>query len=282
MRSVVNAERIRRFIEELGRRATGPGRVYLTGGSTAVLFGWRNTTVDVDLKLDPEPPGIFDAIHHLKDELDINVELAAPDQFIPPTPGWQARSLSIGTFGQVEFLHYDLIGQALSKIERGHARDVADVHAMIDRRLLEPGALERAFGDIRAELPRYPAVDERAFAQKVRVFVESLSERSVPCSVSDIDDLPGADLIQRGLDDVAAGNETVEALLVEIAAPRLRQLGLRVPDAFSGGDAEIRLYARLGQNGALDPYGAYNALLRRLSSFVRALEHRRSAPRPSP
>jgi hypothetical protein len=151
--------------------------VYLTGGGTAVLLGWRNTTIDVDLKLDPEPPGIFDAIQRLKDELDVNVELAAPDQFIPPVPGWQARSLNIGTFGQVEFLHYDPIGQALAKLERGHARDVADVRAMIDRRLLEPAALTSAFDEIRAELPRYPAVDERAFAEKVRAFVALIAAR---------------------------------------------------------------------------------------------------------
>jgi hypothetical protein len=95
--------------------------------------------------------------------------------------------------------------------------------------------------------------------------------------VSDIDDLPGADLIQRGLDDAAAGRESVEALLVEIAAPRLRTLGLPVPDSLGGMDAELRLYAELGRNGVLDPYGEYNALLRRLTSFVRALERRRAA-----
>jgi hypothetical protein len=95
--------------------------------------------------------------------------------------------------------------------------------------------------------------------------------------VSDIDDLPGADLVQRGLDDAAAGQESVEALLVEIAAPRLRDLGLPVPDSISGSDAELRLYARLGQNGSVDAYGEYNALLRRLTSFVHALERRQAA-----
>lgn len=94
--------------------------------------------------------------------------------------------------------------------------------------------------------------------------------------MSDIDDLPGADLVQRGLDDAAAGRHSAEALLVEIAAPRLRELGLPVPDSLSGSDAELRLYARLGQNGSVDAYGEYNALLRRLTSFVHALEHRRA------
>ena len=95
--------------------------------------------------------------------------------------------------------------------------------------------------------------------------------------MSDLDDLPGADLIRRGLDDAAAGQESVEALLVEIAAPRLRELGLPVPDSIDCSDAELRLYAHLGRSGIRDPYGEYNALLRRLTSFVRALEHRRAA-----
>jgi hypothetical protein len=90
-----------------------------------------------------------------------------------------------------------------------------------------------------------------------------------------IDDLPGAELVLRGLDDAAAGRESAEALLVEIAAPRLRELGLPVPDSLEGTDAELRLYASLGRSGALDPSGEYNALLRRLTSFVHALERHR-------
>jgi hypothetical protein len=39
-------------MEGLGRHARGPGRVYLTGGATALLEGWRASTVDVDLKLE--------------------------------------------------------------------------------------------------------------------------------------------------------------------------------------------------------------------------------------
>ena len=143
----------------------------MTGGATAVLFGWRDTTVDVDCKLDPEPPGIFDAIARLKDELDVNIELAAPDQFIPPVDGWQARSLPIGSFGPVEFLHYDPVSQALAKLERGHARDLDDVRAMLRLGLVTTDALRTAFDAIRPALSRYPSVDESAFAEKVRRFV---------------------------------------------------------------------------------------------------------------
>lgn len=67
MRGTVDRATLERFLSELGRRARGPGRVYLTGGGTALLYGWRRSTVDIDLKLDPEPTGAFDAIAELKD-----------------------------------------------------------------------------------------------------------------------------------------------------------------------------------------------------------------------
>ena len=70
-------------MEALGQRVKGPGTIYLTGGATALLFGWRAKTIDVDIKSDPEPRGLFEAIAELKESLDTNVELASPDLFIP-------------------------------------------------------------------------------------------------------------------------------------------------------------------------------------------------------
>jgi hypothetical protein len=64
-------------------------------------------TIDIDLKPDPEPPGFFEALPHLKEELDINIELACPDQFIPALPGWRERSLFVRREGPLEFFHYD-------------------------------------------------------------------------------------------------------------------------------------------------------------------------------
>lgn len=43
----------------------------------------------------------------------------------------------------------DLIAQALSKIERGHARDLDDVHAMLERKLVTPEPLCEQFARIR-------------------------------------------------------------------------------------------------------------------------------------
>ncbi len=102
-------------MRELAASARGPGKVYFTGGATALLLGFREQTIDIDLKLDPEPAGAFEAIARLKNQLDVNVELASPDDFIPTVPDWRSRSPRIASFGQVEFFHYDLALQALAK-----------------------------------------------------------------------------------------------------------------------------------------------------------------------
>lgn len=171
MRAPVDKERLARFMCALGRRATGPGRVYFTGGATAVSFGWRTSTVDVDIKLDPEPSGVFEAIAALKEDLDINVELASPDLFVPVPADWAARSESIARHGQVEFLHFDYRAQALAKLARGHERDHADVGAMLERELVSSQVLREALEEIEPRLVRYPGLDADAFVAKVRAFL---------------------------------------------------------------------------------------------------------------
>lgn len=156
----------------MGARVQGAGRIYLTGGATAVLHGWRTMTIDIDLKPDPEPPGLFEALAVLKDELDINVELASPDQFIPPIPGWRERSLFIARHGPVDFFHYDLSAQALSKLQRRHDRDLVDVHALWQRGLIDKERLREMFAVIEPDLIRYPAIDPGAFRDAVTEFCD--------------------------------------------------------------------------------------------------------------
>jgi len=167
MRKEADARRVRKFMKRLAEETRGAGDVFLTGGSSAVLLGWRKTTLDVDLELDPEPPGAFDAISRLKDELEINVELASPAHFIPTLPGWRERSRPIGVHGAIRFWHYDFYAQALSKIERGHAQDLGDVREMLNRKLVEPKELRCLFEAIVGKLKRYPAIDPDAFREKV-------------------------------------------------------------------------------------------------------------------
>ncbi len=85
----------------------------------------------------------------------------------------------------------------------------------------------------------------------------------------DLSALPGGDLIAKGLADLRSGEESAEALLVQVGAPRLRSLGFSVPDRV-GGPAEHRLYALLAASDANSAHTRYNALIRRLVSFERA------------
>lgn len=61
-------------MQELAGAARSPGNVYFTGGATALLLGFREQTIDIDLKLDPEPGGVFEAIAVLKNRLNLDVE----------------------------------------------------------------------------------------------------------------------------------------------------------------------------------------------------------------
>jgi hypothetical protein len=80
---------------------------------------------------------------------------------------------------------------------------------------------------------------------------------------------PGADLVEQGLADLEAGRDSEAALLVSIGAPRLTQLGVALPRTIP--DAEHRLYLLLSERDADGAHSRYNALVRRLVSFERAL-----------
>jgi hypothetical protein len=167
MRRLTDRRRLADFMAALGRSARGEARVYLTGGASAVLLDWRETTIDIDLEMRPERDEVLRAISRLKEELEINVELASPGHFIPELPGWEERSPFITREGQLSFHHYDFYAQALSKIERSHARDIADVREMFARSLIESAMLGRMFEAIEPQLYRYPAINARSFRAAV-------------------------------------------------------------------------------------------------------------------
>lgn len=154
-------------MEALGATATASGRVYFTGGATAVLFGWRSSTIDVDVKLVPEHDTLLRAIPGLKEKLKINVELASPADFIPVAEGWEDRSVFIADAGRLSFYHFDLYAQALAKLERGHALDLGDVREMLARRLIEPARLLEYFSRVEPDLYKYPAIHAPSFRRAV-------------------------------------------------------------------------------------------------------------------
>jgi hypothetical protein len=167
MRDLADAARVREFMQLLGHAADREADVYFTGGATAVLVGWRPTTIDVDIRIEPELDSLLRAIPQIKDELRINVELASPAEFIPVPDGWKERSISIGREAKVSFHHFDPYAQALAKVERAHDRDLADVKALVGAGLVEPAQALDFFEEIEPELYRFPAIDRVAFRRSV-------------------------------------------------------------------------------------------------------------------
>jgi hypothetical protein len=84
-------------------------------------------------------------------------------------------------------------------------------------------------------------------------------------------DLPGHELVSEGIEDLACGRESEAALLMAMAAPRLRALGFDVP-AGGGEQPSHRLYELLADTDD-GPHSRYNALVARVVSFARAAEH---------
>ena len=167
MREVADRRRIEAFLAALAREATTATDVFLVGGTTAVLVGWRPSTIDIDLVIRPESDAMLRAIPALKERLQVNVELASPDQFIPVPAGWEERSPVITRFGKVTVRHYDFVAQALAKIERGHGRDLADVEAMLARGLISGAEVRAMYARVEPELYRFPAIDPPSFRRAV-------------------------------------------------------------------------------------------------------------------
>ena len=81
--------------------------------------------------------------------------------------------------------------------------------------------------------------------------------------------LPGADLVATGLADLERDVESIPSLLVQIGAPRLRQLGFEVPLSVEP-SPELRLYNLLSVEHGDGAHSQYNALIPRRVSFERA------------
>jgi len=145
--------------------------MYLTGGATAVLEGWRDSTVDIDVRFEPDSDAALSRIKDLKEELSVNVELASPLDFLPPLDGWQDRSRFRFREGDLEVFDFDPYSQALSKLQRGFELDLKDVQSMVRSGQVEPARLLELYEGVEPELFRFPAVDPPS----LRAAVESLA-----------------------------------------------------------------------------------------------------------
>lgn len=88
--------------------------------------------------------------------------------------------------------------------------------------------------------------------------------------------LPGAEIVLPGIDDLAAGRESLNAKAVQAAAPRLRRAGLDAPSAEGTAPAAHRLYEQLSEELGDRAHSRYNAILARVASFAGAAERART------
>lgn len=167
MRQLVDRARLESLLRELGRHAEAPTQLFLVGGSSALLHGWRATTVDVDMRLEPDSGSVARAIPEIKERLAVSIEFASPLDFLPPLPGWRDRCRFLSQEGKLAIFEFDFYSQALAKIERGFETDRADVRSMIAEGLVEPQVLRDLFEAIASECFRFPAVDLKSLEADV-------------------------------------------------------------------------------------------------------------------
>ncbi len=172
MRNPLNKQSLELALSTMASRCKGDGAIFLTGGACAVYNGWREATLDIDLKIDPEPLKIYEAIQYVKRQCNINIELASPTDFIPELQGWRERSVWIKRYGSIDVFHYDFLSQALSKIERHNDQDIEDVFNFFRHQGLSEKALIEAFEQIRNQLIKYPRLEEEVFERKLMRAVE--------------------------------------------------------------------------------------------------------------
>lgn len=175
MRRELTRELLRELMAELARTAPrGESfRVYVVGGGTAVLSGWRASTIDVDLHADGEE--VFRDIQGIKDRLRLNVEFARPEHFVPALVGSVDRHVFIERIGRIGFYHYDPYAQLLSKVVRGFRKDMLDAEKLVESGMVDPARFSELVGGIPdSAWMRYPQLSRDAVLTAVDAFLSTI------------------------------------------------------------------------------------------------------------
>lgn len=158
-------------MRELARRAPARGefRVYFVGGGTAVHSGWRESTIDADLHADDD--AVFRDIQALKERLQLNIEFARPETFVPALSGSAERHVFVRRIGRVSFYHYDPYAQMFSKIVRGFDRDLRDARSFLESGMVEATRFRALVAAIPASgYAKHPALSREAVLEAVDAF----------------------------------------------------------------------------------------------------------------
>ncbi len=175
MRDRLTRDSLHGLMRELAGSAGKEGHydVYLVGGGTAVLNGWRESSVDADLYCARDD--IFRDVEAIKERLRLNIELVRPEDFIPPLEGSGDRHVFIETVGRVSYYHYDPYAQLFSKVVRGFDRDMADARAFVSSGMVDVEQFRRLVWAIPdSAWSKYPRYSPGAVREAVDQFLSSL------------------------------------------------------------------------------------------------------------
>lgn len=176
MRESLTRERLVLLMKELARRAPrrGAHQVYLVGGGTAVYLGWRRSSIDVALF--SEKQRVFRDIQEVKERLNMNIEFARPEDFVPPLKGSADRHVFIDKMGSITFYHYDPYAQLLSKVVRGFQRDLDDAREFVRSGMVDAGKFRSLVKAIPGSAyAGYPSLSRAAVERAVEDFLTETS-----------------------------------------------------------------------------------------------------------
>lgn len=175
MRDPLTREHLVRLMKELAQSAPRRGayRVYFVGGGTAVYLGWRRSSIDVDLF--SEEDVVFRDIQRIKEDLNINIEFARPEDFVPPIDGTADRHVFIEKIGAITFYHYDPYAQLFSKVVRGFQRDLDDARHFVTSGTVDPARFRKLVAKIPdAAYARYPSLSRSGVEAAVDRFLSEI------------------------------------------------------------------------------------------------------------
>ncbi len=119
---------------------------------------------------------LFRNIQEIKERLNINIEFARPEDFVPPLKGTADRHVFIDTVGTITFYHYDPYAQLFSKVVRGFQRDLDDARKFMDSGMVNPQkfrALVAAIPD--SAYARYPNLSRIGINNALETFLTEIS-----------------------------------------------------------------------------------------------------------
>ena len=170
MRQSVDKAAIESFLQQLGRTFLKPARLYLVGGAALVHLGVRpGFTQDIDIQVGEANEGeLIVAIQRLIKQIQVNVEFASPVDFIPLPTQWETHAQFVGRYGMIDVFYFDFYSIALSKIERGNNRDIADVKLLVQQGIITLNELDVAYQEVLSQLGkgRYPRITPQRFSER--------------------------------------------------------------------------------------------------------------------